>query len=91
MLTLQRAWRCWAIAAVQNSDNPMCPRDPACGFPTRRRDRIRAWEEAPLLDEIAVNAGYRGTLVNLGLVCVGYDRLENTCAAGQANWPRAWA
>ena len=46
------------------------------GFPTRRRQRIQAWEEAPMLDEIAVNAGYRGTLVNLGLINVGYHQLN---------------
>ena len=29
-----------------------------------------------MLDEIAVNAGYRNTLVNLGLMVVEYDGLE---------------
>ncbi len=54
---------------------PMFPTRSASS-PRRPGDRIRAWEEAPLLDEIAVNAGYRGTLVNLGLAYVGYDRLD---------------
>ena len=35
-----------------------------------------AWEEAPLLDEIAVTAGYRATLLNLGLAGIRYHRLD---------------
>lgn len=38
-------------------------------------EQIRAWEEARLLDELAVNAEYRATLMNLGLVSVEYDQL----------------
>ena len=38
---------------------------------------MQAWEEAPLLDEIAVNAGYRATVINLGLVGIHYHRLED--------------
>ncbi|MBI4863477.1 MAG: hypothetical protein HY815_24915 [Candidatus Riflebacteria bacterium] len=34
-----------------------------------------AWEEAPLLDDVSVSAGYRATIVNLGLVGVRYDKL----------------
>lgn len=40
------------------------------------KQKVHAWEEAPLLDEISVNAGYRATLVNLGLVGVKYERIE---------------
>jgi len=39
-------------------------------IPDEARRRIEAWEEAPLLDDIALSAGYRGTLLNLGLVGV---------------------
>ncbi|MGA2617380.1 MAG: DEAD/DEAH box helicase [Thermoguttaceae bacterium] len=80
VLTLQRAVEMLSEAAVQNRDNPHVPEEIRF-IPTQTRDRIRAWEEAPLLDEIAVNAGYRGTLVNLGLAYVGYDRLDEYVGA----------
>lgn len=35
-----------------------------------------AWEEAPLLDDLAVTTGYRASVFNLGLVGVIYDPLE---------------
>ena len=44
-------------------------------LPVEMLNRVRAWEEAPLLDEIAVNAGYRSTVFNLGLAMVDYERL----------------
>lgn len=44
-------------------------------------ERVRAYEEAPLLDEIALNAGYRAILINLGLVQIAYDRLEEYVAS----------
>jgi hypothetical protein len=75
VLTLQRAVEMLSDAAVANRDNPHVP-DEIRFIPTTARQKIMAWEEAPLLDEIAVNAGYRGTLVNLGLAYVGYDRLD---------------
>lgn len=37
--------------------------------------RARCWEEAPLLDDLAVSARYRATVFNLGLVGVRYHRL----------------
>ena len=80
VLTLQRAVEMLSDRAVQNRDNPYVPEEIRF-IPTQTRDRIRAWEEAPLLDEIAVNAGYRGTLVNLGLAYVGYDRLDEYVGA----------
>ena len=40
------------------------------------RGMIRAWEEAPLLDDLAVTSGYRASLLNLGLVGVRYHRLD---------------
>src|SRR5690606_38110932 len=39
-----------------------------------------AWEEAPLLDDLAVSANFRATLVNLGLVGVRYNKLEQAAA-----------
>src|SRR4029434_1608433 len=50
--------------------------DQADWIPDETRNRMQAWEEAPLLDEIAVNAGYRATVINLGLVGIHYHRLE---------------
>jgi len=75
VLTLQKAVELLSEAAVANRDNPHVP-DETRFLPEETRSRIRAWEEAPLLDEIAVNAGYRGTLVNLGLLGVAYERLD---------------
>lgn len=43
-------------------------------------DRARAWEEAPLLDDLAVSASYRATVFNLGLVGVRYAQLEDYVA-----------
>lgn len=44
--------------------------------PEPLRLRALAWEEAPLLDDLAVSANFRATLVNLGLVGVRYNKLE---------------
>jgi len=63
-------------AGVQERDNPYAPPGGDTWLPDETRDRIRAWEEAPVLDELAVNAGYRATVVNLGLVGVHYHRLD---------------
>lgn len=50
------------------------------------RDRYYAWEEAPLLDDLAVNTRYRATLENLGLLAVAYTGLDDfTWHYGQ-NW-----
>lgn len=65
----------WALEA---NDTPQRPRGT---FATADElERVRAYEEAPLLDEIALNAGYRATLINLGLVQIAYDRLEEYVA-----------
>jgi hypothetical protein len=76
VLTLQRAVELLSDSAVANRDNPYVPEGKRRFIPEEARNRIRAWEEAPLLDEIAVNAGYRGTLVNLGLAYVDYHQLD---------------
>ena len=91
VLTLQRAVEMLSDAAVQNRDNPHVPEEIRF-IPTQTRDRIRAWEEAPLLDEIAVNAGYRGTLVNLGLALRRLRPARRVRAGpAAANWLRRWA
>ena len=75
-LTIQRSVELLANEGVQHRDNPHLPGGDVTWLPAETQERIRAWEEAPLLDEIAVNAGYRATLFNLGLVGVRYDRLD---------------
>jgi hypothetical protein len=75
-LTLQRTVELLGDIGVQQHDNPYAPQEASAWIPTDQLRRIQAWEEAPLLDELAVNAGYRATLVNLGLMDVAYDRLS---------------
>ncbi|MBM4079688.1 MAG: DEAD/DEAH box helicase, partial [Planctomycetes bacterium] len=79
-LPLQRVVELLTDLAVQHVDNPHVPTE-GDWIPDEARDRIRAWEEAPLLDELAVNAGYRSTLFNLGLARVEYHRLSEYVAA----------
>jgi hypothetical protein len=74
-LTVQRAVELLGERAVQPKDNPHLP-EGTTWITDEARERIQAWEEAPLLDEIAVNAGYRATVINLGLVGVKYHRLD---------------
>ncbi len=61
--------------AIESRDNPHVPED-TTWLSDEAKNRILAYEEAPLLDEVAVNAGYRATVINLGLVGVDYHRLE---------------
>lgn len=62
---------------VERGDNPHCKGfDDADFLPRHVQDRARAWEEAPLLDDLAVTAGYRASLLNLGLVGVRYEHLD---------------
>jgi len=83
-LTIQRAVELLGELAEQSKDNPYVPEE-TDWINDEARARIQAWEEAPLLDEIAVNAGYRATVMNLGLVGVKYHRLdEYTRALGPA-------
>jgi hypothetical protein len=74
-LTLQRAVELLGESAVNTKDNPHVPED-ADWINDEAKRRIQAWEEAPLLDEVSVNAGYRATVVNLGMVGVHYHRLD---------------
>lgn len=61
---------------VEQGDNPNTRGFTESGFlPHAVQEKARAWEEAPLLDDVAVSAAYRATLLNLGLVGVQYDRL----------------
>lgn len=63
-------------------DNPHAPASGDPDFvPESVKLRASAWEEAPLLDDLAITARYRATVVNLGLVGVVYERLDEYVAA----------
>ena len=65
--------------AVKARDNPHVPAQ--SWVSAADRQRITAYEEAPLLDDLAVSASYRGTLLNLGLVGADYQGIEEFLAA----------
>lgn len=75
-LTLRRTVELLGDVGVRQCDNPFAPGDQGAWVSDERLHDIRAWEEAPLLDDLAVTAGYRGTLLNLGMVGVDYHRLD---------------
>jgi hypothetical protein len=63
--------------AVQHHDNPhLAGTRDAAFIKTAVRERATAWEEAPLLDDIAISANHRASLLSLGLVGVRYEHLE---------------
>jgi hypothetical protein len=73
---LQRAVELLGEAGVRAGDNPHGPDDPERRLSEDERLRIRGWEEAPLLDELAITPFFRGTLINLGVLSVAYDGLD---------------
>lgn len=75
-VSLQKAVELLGDQGVAQRDNPYAPEDANAWLTEEQLARVRAWEEAPLLDDISVNAGYRATAVNLGLVGVVYDHLD---------------
>jgi hypothetical protein len=75
-LSLQRAVELLGDTGIRNGDNPHAPADPNAWVSEEQRKRIRAYEEAPLLDDISVSAGYRATIINLGLVGIQYHELD---------------
>src|SRR5258706_7019004 len=84
LLTMQRAVELLGESGVSQRDNPHMP-DQTDWIPDETRNGMQAWEEAPLLDEIAVNAGYRATVINLGLVGITYHRLDDYIQARGAD------
>jgi len=75
--TIDEALTQLVAMGVERSDNPQCRGfDDADFLPRHVQDRARAWEEAPLLDDLAVSTGYRASLLNLGLVGVRYEHLD---------------
>jgi hypothetical protein len=75
-LSIQRTVELLGDLGSREHDNPYAPADADGWIDSETRERMQYWEEAPLLDELAVNAGYRATLVNLGVMGVRYDRLD---------------
>lgn len=64
------------VLGVERKDNPHTRTFEDEAFLNETvRNRARAWEEAPLLDDLAVTARYRASLFNLGLVGVRYEHL----------------
>jgi superfamily II DNA/RNA helicase len=62
---------------LRHQDNPQLEAyGPTKLVPTQVRSRAEAWEEAPLLDDLAVSPNYRATPFNLGLVGVEYEGLH---------------
>ena len=77
-LTIQKVVEGLALLGFQNKDNPNLQ---GVGQPRGETlQRVRAWEEAPLLDDLAVNTRYRATLENLGLVRVRFQGIEEMVA-----------
>ncbi|MCD4654173.1 DEAD/DEAH box helicase, partial [bacterium] len=74
-ISIQRAVELLGKVAVDDRDNPYTPSTIMYRISSATLDRIRAYEEAPLLDDLAVTSGYRGTILNLGLVGVQYEQL----------------
>jgi hypothetical protein len=74
-LSLQRIVELLSVLGEQNNDNPYLPEGGGWISPEARK-RMQIYEEAPLLDELAVNAGFRATVINLGMVGVHYDQLD---------------
>lgn len=88
-LSLQRAVELLGDQGARNRDNPYAP-DTNAWIPEDTRDRLRVWEEAPLLDDLAINAGYRATLFNLGLAGIYYHQLEQYVQAQGAPLAQEW-
>jgi len=76
-MTLEQAVQALIVKGVEIGDNPRTDqyRD-AEYLPQPVQENARAWEEAPLLDDLAVGAAYRATVFNLGLVGVRYKHLD---------------
>lgn len=74
-LPIQRIVELLGDRAVRENDNPHVP-DNTKWIPEENLRKIQAWEEVPLLDDIATTAGYRATIINVGLIGIRYHRLD---------------
>ncbi|MDK9701109.1 MAG: DEAD/DEAH box helicase [bacterium] len=75
-LTLEQTVRFLSDLGLKAHDNPYAPGEETKWINDDLRRKMQVWEEAPLLDDIAVNAGYRATIINLGLVGIEYHELD---------------
>lgn len=73
-ISLQRMVELLGELGAKEQDNPYAPKAGE-RLTEENRKRLRVYEEAPLLDDISVSAGYRATILNLGLVGVEYEGL----------------
>lgn len=75
-LSIEEAVRELMSRGVKSHDNPLTAQHDDDRYLSKIvRERASAWEEAPLLDDIAITAGYRATILNLGLVGIRYENL----------------
>jgi len=85
-LSLQKAVERLMAQGLSLADNPRVQKRVDIRYASQQlKAEVSVWEEAPLLDDLAVSPGYRATLFNLGLVGVVYDRLEEYLADRGAN------
>lgn len=78
------------VVGAEAHDNPHIAAHAKVAYLSETTQRkAQAWEEAPLLDDIAVSAGYRATVLNLGLVAVRYSRLAEFVTGEGAPQARA--
>ncbi len=75
IINIQKAVEMLGKIGVEDRDNPHVPSREMFRISNADLARIRAYEEAPLLDDLSVTSGYRGTILNLGLVGVKYEDL----------------
>jgi hypothetical protein len=76
-LSLDATVQALMSAGIEKRDNPQAERyDDPDFLPPAVQARAMAWEDAPLLDDLAVSAGYRATVYNLGLIGVRYANLD---------------
>jgi replicative superfamily II helicase len=74
-LSIQKLVESLGQLGFEQKDNPLLP---PIGRPVGETlNKVRAWEEAPLLDDLAVNTRYRATLENLGLVRAMYRGIDD--------------
>lgn len=87
-LSLEQAIEKLMVRAVEAGDNKHVEKGKKPGYlPEPVKEKALLWEEAPLLDDLSASAGYRNTIINLGLVGVEYTQLDeivkaegNSCA-----------
>ncbi|HMP75061.1 MAG TPA: DEAD/DEAH box helicase [Kiritimatiellia bacterium] len=76
-LRLDEAVRQLLVRGVKEKDNVHAIKYSNPSYlPSGIQAKAAAWEEAPLLDDLAITSGYRASIINLGLVGVRYNPLD---------------